>query len=489
MIAAEISNAVERTTSATGGANQTPSAIATSLTNEISDTTAARSLAIRTSTRAAVSEALFGAVASSIERRAAGGRAQTLSAVGTLLLGKQLITRDADANTDKSAVERSAANGDCAATSVPVCDVVAAVATRRRKGIGEQVVQAVCTQVPRFLGICKAAARNSAVIAINQSVERSSGGGGRKQQQHDVSLLMAELMVTVGSASAATEQRMRAEMLVALESATGTVVSCHAQVGGGGPQLRNQVADLIVQQVGLLAIQRKAGEACRDASAILGADAAGASRVALGQPPEWMQSTRVRTPEYRLPPLTSGGLGVTSPPTIGSPGLGATGAPQDITQDITANIRCELLQVEQMSGRYREIPVKPAASLLSGTRHVPHSRISPFTGFYKSWQYELQDSPNKFDKRRQFEHLHSAVKYCSVRKPLPIIPKEVPPWEEDGADMSLQKVKAPAVKKSPGKTWDASKVHGMTDAKPIDKKPLPVLGMQQHGRELSERGM
>jgi len=491
MIATELTNAVEK---ASAG-QPTPYAAINSAANQLLDDTATRSLVLRAQTRVAVEQLLSGAISSAIERRASGSRSTVLASVGNLLLGTTPITR---CNSSARPTELETAAGPRDKSRAAVCELVSSAAAARRREIGTQVM-GMCSTVPGVLNLRRVSARNAALTAISHCYQGRSGGS-TQQRQAEVSVVLADMLVSVSNAAHSHERRVRAEMLVAVENATGAIVSCHARVGGGGPELRQQVADMLVQQVGLLAIQRKAGEAWRDSDAAIGADTAGAARLALGQPPEWMQDTRVRTPEQRLPPITGSGGGSPGGGRLGSPPLGASpiiGSPSMATSDAAQlgdKIRCELLQVEQLSGRERAIPIKPAASLLSGTRKVPHSRISPFTGFYKSWQYELQDSPNKFDKRRQFEHMHHAVKYCGSRRALPSIPAVVPPWEEDGADMSLQKVTVSKLGKSPGKTWDASKVHGMQpgteeELQPAVERHLPVLGVQQHGRELAHRGM
>jgi len=92
------------------------------------------------------------------------------------------------------------------------------------------------------------------------------------------------------------------------------------------------------------------------------------------------------------------------------------------------------------------------------------------------------------------------VKYCVSRSPLPEQLPQVAPWEEEEDNMGPAKRRS--YTKKPG--WDPNKVDGTTSS-PLkslaeltdenlpglvfDPKPLPVLGMQDHGRQLQRRGL
>merc|ERR1712195_376763 len=260
MIATELNNAVEK---ASAG-QPTPYAAINSAANQLVDDTATRSLVLRAQTRVAVEQLLSGAISSAIERRASGSRSTVLASVGNLLLGTTPITR---CNSSARATEPETAAGPRDKSRAAVCELVSSAAARRR-AIGTQVMS-ICSTVPGVLGLRKVSARNAALTAISHCYQGRSGGS-TQQRQAEVSVVLADMLVSVSNAAHSHERRVRAEMLVAVESATGAVVSCYARVGGGGPELRQQVADMLVQQVGLLAIQKKAGEAWRDSDAAIG---------------------------------------------------------------------------------------------------------------------------------------------------------------------------------------------------------------------------
>lgn len=478
MIASDLSGAVVRAVRARGGESDDPPIVTTSAAcNDLCATAHQRAALLRAQTRALVSSHILASVT-----RAVDARNKTVPAPKAL----PSATPEAVQRVATMATVARALQDDHG-----LCEAVERAVTRRRKMLAAQVNDTVLAHAggcpgARSAAVRRQVARELAELEMNPS--NSSDMTRAELGQFMLNKVVAPVVMAVETAVQHHHRSAAAGM-----DHMCAVVGRNLSASQSGPALRHAVAATLSQEVDLFSLQLKAADAFHDVSQM---------GISLVQPPEWMLAThnRPRTPQS-LPPLDSQGSAPGTPTSVALSPAATVAVAAPMISSPSPKMSMDITQVEHLTGRLRDPPARPAAALLSGTRHVPHSKISPFTGFYQSWQYEKRDSPTKFDKRKQFEHMHRCVKYCLTNSPLPDVLPKVPPWEEDGADMSLQSVNRPTVtSKAPG--WDATKVHGMDGHRSLaelqdenlptwvfDKKPLPVLGVQEHGRQLANRGL
>lgn len=478
-IASDLSAAVDRSLHVRGEVDQTPVATSSAACDQLLLTAQHRTALLRAHTRESISSSLLKAVNRAVDLRN-GIKPNPESS-------KQKVESSPDAETRLHTLQavsralRTSEQGECLAMAVE-----AAVARRRRVLRAEAQEALVDTTVQWVVRRRRSTRQCVAEVLSSLPLSRHSGVDLTRQGINNI--LHTEVVEPV---HIAVHRAQHARRQCVLRGLTHTCSVIQHKLGAhqAGSAMRNIVAEALSHEVEMYALQLKAGDAFAGLSS--------AMAVSLTKPPEWLQVTsRPRTPQS-LPPLQEADASTLSFSTVVLP------APEisSPTSSPSAKMTQNLIQVDHLSGRIRDPPARPAAALLSGTRHVPHSKISPFTGFYQSWQYEKRDSPTKFDKRRQFEHMHRCVKYCLSNSALPEVLPKVTPWEEDGADMSLQKVKKTFITKA-AEGWDATKVHGMSGHQTLaqlqddnlpgwafDRKPLPVLGTQEHGRQLENRGL
>jgi len=172
-----------------------------------------------------------------------------------------------------------------------------------------------------------------------------------------------------------------------------------------------------------------------------------------------------------------------------------------------------LKTLEHKSGRVPNIsPVRPAAGLLSGMPMVRNSKISMYSGFYRSWETKFsvcEDGPSHFDRDLIFEHMFRGVKRVPPTHPFQEAPPYVSPWEDpmEAVDMSIKPLDLIIKKQDPldisqdeqiavdDGTFKvrslAEEKAAMKDSLPgwaYPKKPPPVLGAYSHGAAIDARG-
>lgn len=268
----------------------------------------------------------------------------------------------------------------------------------------------------------------------------------------------------------------------------------------------------------------------------------------LSEPPDWQRNEITpldktllwREPPLHLPSVTTppwpiqstilsmgGTMGCSRPGSRGSPlppidsGLGSTtklppvnGLRTNFQTVVDEVFTSPIKDLEHKSGRVPNIsPVRPAAGLLSGMPRVRNSKISCYSGFYRSWESKIsvcEDGPTKFDRNLIYEHMFKGVKRVPPTHPFPEAPPYVSPWEDpmEAVDMSIKPLDLIITQKDPldinpdevEVTADNGtfKVKSLSEMKEemkdklpgwaFPKKSPPVLGAYAHGASIDARG-